>query len=528
MDPAEARRMRALDDLVGEIFKGSPAHMLFRKVLLVFGSLAVWLLMALVAHPPALISTLIRTIGEIFSDIVQIPFVPGMLNATLYDGAKLVIVIGFLVWEVIQGLFAPDVFRHVIALGVPIYLAYRIAVIYLDDIFELSDQRTAFRYLRASAFGIKPYKLVIEKGDVSSKDKKNPIVLIGGPGEVQVNLENVAVFDQLDGEAHVIGPTLDKPDHTELLGSFERLRAIIDLRDQMTRNNELSVEGRSRDGIPVVIRDVRMVYSVQRDSTYTGGNPNKMVYSYRNDAIFNLVYNRPPGSWTATMTRLIRRRLQSFIATHSLSEILAAVGMPEMEEQRTSATRIGQQAEAFFPGTNSDFLTNSQPVDIPTTPPPNFVPRLRLTDLFYENRPQGFQNQARQRGVQLHWIDVGTLWIPPGPIPDFQMDAWRMTIENTNRQKELENLENESRLEELTRLIRDIPLITYTQASEAGKSDEEIMADLVSDYHGLLRSAQDVYTQDEKPVPPKLETAIRLTSRYLQNYIKKTGQARYL
>ena len=52
----------------------------------------------------------------------------------------------------IRALFAADVFRHILIGAFSFWVAYRIAAIYLDDIFELKDVPLAGRFIRQTAF----------------------------------------------------------------------------------------------------------------------------------------------------------------------------------------------------------------------------------------------------------------------------------------------------------------------------------------------------------------------------------------
>jgi hypothetical protein len=517
--------MITLETVLKEIF--APERTRQRNQVLVVGGFVLWVFIGIIAHPPALVAVLVRTLGEVIINTFGMLLEPWRLNDVISGVISLVFIIPLIFLEVIQGLLAANVLRHMIAIIVPVYLGIRIAIIYLDDIFELNDQRTAYRYLRSAAFGINPYRLTIENGAVAPYDQDSPIVRVGGPGLAQVNLENVAVFDRVEGEPHIIGPTINRPGLAETLSNFESLRAVIDLRDQMTRANELTVEGRTRDGILISVRDVRMVFSVSRSSAYTGGATTNLTFSYEPEAIFSLVYNRPAGQWTAAMTGLVRGQIQNFLSSHTLSEVLAAVGLPELEEERTHASQITDQAASLTQRVREETSPSSSP-DIQAPDIPAFKPRLELTDMFYDRSPNGFQVRARRRGVQLHWINVGTMALPTGPISEIQQEAWRISIENEVVRRELEREKNAARLEELARLIREIPLVTYMELTEGGAQRDEVIASLVSKYLGVIRAAEDEHLRANKPIPPRLETAVRVTSKFLQDYLKKTGQARYL
>ncbi len=511
--------------VLNELFSTAPMQTRLRKVAFVAGGIFFWLILALLIHPPVYLPYFIQSIGGLFEALFNIPFQGGSLQTFLVAGLRCAFLLWYLLGQIITALFAPDVLRHVLAVFVPFYLAYRVAVMYLDDIFELKDERTAFRYIRQTAFGIKPYRLAIENGGTARNDQRSPLLRIGGPGRVRVNLENLAVFDRIDGSPHIIGPTVGLPDHSASIDSFERLRDVIDLRDQMTRAEDLSLEARTRDGIRIIIRDVRLMFSVLRMNVSGSAAPGDQGYSFRMDSIQNLVYSRTPGHWTEAMLGLVQEHLEEFIARHTLGQILTAIGLPEMEQSRAAASKIDAQADTLYPLPKQKLTGETAPLDL--APPSDFVPRLEITDLFFDSL-RGFPTLARERGVQLHWIDVGTWALPNAVIPQMQLDAWRMARENQDRKNELAALEEESRLDELVRLMRDVPLIAFRGCQEEGQSGDDTVARLVIEYLGIMRSARDNTNREGKPIPIRLEHAIRLASLYLQAHMKQKGEAHYI
>lgn len=511
--------------LLNELFATARLQTRLRKWVFIAGGLFLWLILAMLLHPPTFLAGFITSLGTLLGAFFTLPFKAGGFETFLIAGFRSAVYLWYLLGQIGSGVLAPDVLRHVVAVFVPFFLAYRVAVIYLDDIFELKDERTAFRYIRQTAFGIKPYRLAIENGAVAHRDQYSPLLHIGGPGRVRVNLENLAVFDRIDGSPHVVGPTVDQTDHTALIDSFEHLRDVIDLRDQMTRAEDLSLEARTRDGIRIIVRDVRLMFSVLRTNVSGATSPGEQSYSFRPDAIQNLVYNRTSGHWTEAMLSLVHEQLEEFIARHTLSQILTAIGLPELEQRRAAASRIDAQADTLYPLPKSG--PGASPAAADLGPPSDFISRLEITDLFFDSL-RGFPALARERGVQLHWIDVGTWHLPSAVIPQMQVEAWQKARENMDRQNELAALEEQSRLEELVRLVRDVPLIAFQKSRETSQADDDTVASLITEYLGIMRTARDILNREEKPVPLRLDHAILLASQYLQSYIKAKGEAHFI
>jgi hypothetical protein len=425
-----------------------------------------------------------------------------------------------------RALFAADVFKHVLVGAFVFWLAYRAAAKYLDDIFELNNIRIAERFIRQSAFASQYDVLEIKDGQVSLKDQDSPIFLIGGPGKARVYLENAAVFEQVGGMPRVIGPTTKKSSKTSksdqatgnsylgrsqgllaamrrfdrdayrskndgarVLGSFERLRSVIDLRDQL---QEISVNARTRDGIPISVRNMRVIYSVQRD----GQEPSlEKPYPFNQDAVEALVYDLSRESWTDAMAAQIKREIGAFIFRHTLSEFLAAIGRPELEEAARNIVEVQSEADRLA-GVQDDFE-----IDVPNPPP--FVPRPGISDLFYDYN--NFVARVRKKGVELRWIGIGTWDFPTDIIPERHLQAWRISYENLARGSEaaLEKLSTSSWIEQMLAILRDTPLDTFSQIDPENEAERKTnFVKMVIAYRAKLHLAMEAFDRrDESDTP---------------------------
>jgi hypothetical protein len=421
-----------------------------------------------------------------------------------------------------RALFAPDVFKHVLIGAFVFWFAYRVAAIYLDDIFELGNVRIAERFIRQSAFASRYDVIEIKDGEVASKDQNSPIFLIGGPGKVRVYLENAALFEEAGGTSRVIEPTTPKStqkakqrdEHNEsgraiwqgwfsplfrpnrmsvrsetdgamILKGFERLRQVIDLRDLV---EEFDVEARTRDGIPIRAKNLRVIFSVRRD----GQEPSlEKPYPFNKTAIESLVYGMTREAWTDTMAAQIKRELVKFIARHTLSEFLAAIGRPEIEQA------IQIEAELRVEADQLAGLDEPYEIDVPDPPP--FVPRPAISDLFYDYN--NFIAHIKKKGVELRWIGVGTWELPAEIIPAQHLQAWRITYENLARGSEsaLETILDSRRNEGLLNIIRDTPINTFSQIDPHDSSQRKLnMVKLVNGYRGKLHAALEVYNRRDQ------------------------------
>ena len=379
--------------------------------------------------------------------------------------------------------FGPQTLRYLPVVLLSFILALQAAAHYLDDIFELGRVDIARDFILQVALTGNRGGIRIREGQVHPEDTDSPIFQIGGPGQVEVELDSVALFERLDGQPHIIGPTVDGKANLE---GFERFRQAIDLRDQYP--NPLEVGSRSLDGIPVSTVDVRMLYSIWRDGKEaTIEHP----HPFSQKAVETLVYgqvsrvnirDQNPSdfeeAWGGAIQSLIRGELGGFMGEHRLVEYLASVGPAEVEQ------------------------------------PPEFQARHRISSLFSQFATE-FTEKASKRGVELHWVGVGTWKTPNEIVPDQHLEAWRISRENLARSSPvaLDKLRKEARLQKITRLVQEVPLARFQSGQE--EADTPRARGLLVAYRQQLIEAVELLRQSDIAIPVSIPRAIE----YLGNVI---------
>jgi hypothetical protein len=427
----------------------------------------------------------------------------------------------FLAWDVLLVMFS---------LYMGYSIALQLAAIYLADIFDIKDLSISEKYLKQSAFSFPGYyQIHIEDAQVRSEDQKSPIYKIGGPGKILINLENAVIFEKIDGTPRVSGPTTENPIELE---SFERIRQIIDLRDQTA---SLDISARTLDGIPIEIKDIRIIFSVLRSSNYlTLNNP----YPFREDAIHWLVFNQGPGPWTTSLIDLVRTELTEYINNHLLSELLASVGVPEINLQIQNQTKVFKKIRKNWAHSRrykiNRIFTMISKVNAPRYQPiyykkkhkkdkrfshlylnkgiriPEFTPRNAISNLFYENISNSFQSKAQRYGMRLEWINVGTWHSSSKIIPEQHLQAWKLSSENTAKlnPKVLSGFFEQSRKQNLAKNIQTLPIVSFIQKKDNGLSDTEIISELINEYSSKLLGAKDIFIKNRGRVPLQIEKAL--------------------
>ncbi len=509
-----------LDLVFNSIFSTSSKAGNIRYLFLQILFISTWLICAFSFHQP----------GEI--DYPWLDFLllaPYPITVTIVNIIELM-----LAWDVLLVMFSIFMGYHV---------AVNVASIYLADIFDIKDIAISEKYIKQSAFSFPVYyQIHIENAQVRIEDQISPIFRIGGPGKVLINLENAVVFEKINGEPRIAGPTTEKPVELE---SFERLHKIIDLRDQSAK---LDISARTLDGIPIEIKDIRLIFSVYRKSNQVSI---ETPYPFNEDSIYWLVYQQGSGPWTTSLIELVRKELTDHINHHLLSELLSSVGTPEINLQLQNQNKIAKKIRKNWAHTrrykiNRIFISkikmnapNSKPLYYKKTHPkikrfsrlfinkggnfPEFIPRTALTNLFYENLTNSFQSKVQKYGMRLEWINVGTWQSSSSIVPDQYMKAWKISSENALKlnPKVLTGIYNQNRKQNLAKNIQLTPIISFIHKSENGKSNKVIVNELINEYGSKLWGARDLYIRKKGRVPIQIERALSHIRNYQKNTLKE-------
>lgn len=446
------------DIVVEPFFKIRESGRIVRSALFVIGFF-IWMFVAYAAHPPDLVNF------QPWFNLTPTETTPEQIQLMMAVLATFQLVAQAFV-ALLLPFFAPDIFRHVLVIGLASWIAYQWAAIYLDDIFELKNTEISRKFIWKAAFVGQLEKVRITDGDVAATDKDSHVVKIGGPGQVIVHLENAVLFEKINGEPHII--TSEDKGKTIRLDGFERLRtvkysnkpgesyAIFDRRDQILSSGP--IVGRTKDGIAVTAKNVSAVFSIHEGQVtvaeppeMNGGN-GKIVtpqisrrVSFDRDAletaIQNLVYNQTNRPWTETAKQNIFPSVRTWIGLHTLDEFLTNLSPQELAEVRERLQTLGGQSPL-------------------PTPNPIYLSRAELT-----NYVQGNPDNWKGRGFDVHWVGVGT-WETPEEIPQQHRKAFELSVENRimGSEMEISRLHRTSRIKELVRLIRDVPIHTYKQS----------------------------------------------------------------
>ena len=460
---------KLVETFFNQVFSFSRPSGLARLTLFVVFFLIAWTMIAFLVHPPDSWG-----LGFILQQSERDPI------STLILALWLILTKSYFAWDVI----AP-----ILAILFPLIIAFEYAAIYQDDIFEINDTRVTRSYIKQAAFSLPIDPIMnpeltihIENGDIRESDRNSRIFRIGGPGRVIISYENVAIFEKINGELMVIGPPRSPQDGVYELDGFERLRSVIDLRDQTI---QFDISNRTKDGILITIKGIRIIFSVLRPKsstrTVTPGEigstdaSSEAPYSYDEEAIRHLVIEENVDPLESAMKGLVQGEFKNFISDHTLSDIISAIGITDISKLIAQGTSGG---------------------DIPINIP-NYVPRTQISQRF-SPLSEEFHRRARNKGIQLEWIDVGTWYVPAEIVPKQNQEAWQITMENRARRSNVEfhQLRRQAYEEELNRATQDV-IITYLENRQQQLPVEDSICNLYRVYAGKLNQSLTILQAQE-------------------------------
>ena len=509
---------RLVDAFLNRIFDLRPEKARNRMTYFAFLFLISGFVVSMIVSPDHSLSEWIERIQAFFLYL----FNPGVAEAALGQGRNYVNEFFIFAWEALTD---PRTLQYLPIILAPFFIALHSAGLYLADIFELSDVSVARKFIMEVALTGSDDTLRITKGDIYEEHRSTPNYLIGGPGKVLVDLDSVALFEKPDGTPHVIGPTGKEKGGKATLDGFERFRQAIDIRDHYVDlrdqdDKSPSVKSRSLDGIPITATDVRLMFSVNRDGKKAS---TEEPYPFSSKAIEKLVYSagskvtpdqtNPSAfefSWINNMIGLIRGKLGGFMSERNLTVYLASIGQPEFEKAKQREEVLTQQERQMTP--SSDEPAKGREIK----PPPEFTARYKITNLFTQFAEE-FTKSARDKGVELHWIGVGTWKTPLEIVPEKHLEAWKLSRENLGRGSDdaFNNFENETILLKMMTLIQDVPVGIYNNKVISIDDRNYAMRTLLFSYRQQLIEVAELMKANGEAVPSNIIRAIDFLSKVL-------------
>ena len=147
--------------------------------------------------------------------------------------------------------------------------------------------------------------------------------IIGGPGQVLTLPGNVALIESLQGSARVVGSG------RFIISRFEKVRDVVGLEEREDQPKK-EISATTKDGIEVLVKDVRYRYRLLRDSEPVSkpGQYLQESLTYSKQAVLNMVYNRSVNEngvpdWSSGVRVIVESVISEYIQEHLVDQLTA-------------------------------------------------------------------------------------------------------------------------------------------------------------------------------------------------------------
>lgn len=212
------------------------------------------------------------------------------------------------------------VLRHFIPLLVGVWLAYQAAVGLLWVMYDLPDRPAAAAFLSRLAYSdtaVIMTPINLRSQSFAESRQKHPLLHIGGPGWVRVEIGNVAVTEWNGRFYRILGAGAHK------LERFETVYAVLDLRPQERTATQIPLM--TQDGIPLTANLAVHFRLASANQTQSINDP----FPFDTTAVRTAAYSQivpadgQVAPWDTAPLGAARGILTNIIAKYPLDKILA-------------------------------------------------------------------------------------------------------------------------------------------------------------------------------------------------------------
>lgn len=332
---------------------------------------------------------------------------------------------------------------------------------FLMDMYRILNRSNAIAFIFTAVFGLDTSSFVrflfslfvplyptevIENGRLlQNPEVFSSIDVIGGPGRVVVHPGNVVAFQTNRMQTNVVTNT------TYYLRPFERIRNIISLEDHYCEKD--SLETYTRDGIQVMLKNVRFRYRVKFNTYPKDMDKIKeiLLQSVEDDtarqgleAIMEDVSRENLNEYRSRLTSEAYRLLRTYLQEKESAEqrVLERGFNPydnvDMEALQTAARKLDypiavekfilRKVRHFINIRPLDFFTAPQRIAQPPAKPQPNNPNGWVRDQFRQQVLKESAPILKEFGVELLWIDVGTIEISRESIKQTRKKLWEWRL----------------------------------------------------------------------------------------------------
>jgi hypothetical protein len=382
------------------------------------------------------------------------PFLAQYINsetifAWLYLFFTIFVVRAFILLEVLlfdqeQNQFFLGITRYAIAPLVAFITIFIAGSQFIQNVYAENSLLLPMRYFFTSVFRLFFPNVLVENGEVPNAQRRSPLIVIGGPGNVLVQPGNASVFRNL---FRAFRTSIDE---TVFLRRFQTVGFNTSLNEQQDRCRD-NVTAITRDGIRVVVPNITFRYRSIQMGVPTPDNP----YPFSQPDLLRMVANLPVDEerW-----RTVPFQVRMLVSTAVIEYI------------------------------------NEKTIDFLTAPRENGQnPR---DEIRREILARSAQN-LRGIGVNLIWVDIGHIEIGPDDVTQSRLEYWATPwIGNAEYQRALADGTTQA-LRELGRAEAEAELVlSITDAlkntSFGTRSADSVRKILISRTAQILEAMRDL------------------------------------
>jgi hypothetical protein len=426
--------------------------------------------------------------------------------------------------------FSLDVLFHMFFVFLGAILSYKIVARYFATVYGVKTGVYSDHFLLKIIFGFpREEPIKIDSSPILDKERWH-LKEIGGPTKVIIGAESAAIFEKSGGSVQIVGPTLNLPGSFYQPDNYERLREIIDLRNQTI---QFDIQARTKDGISLKIKGVNVIFSIVRDSIKsTLTRP----YPFSAQALYRLVYKTPSGIFVEKVSEILKQEFINYFRHHSLTELLEYVGEPDIQKQTSldvleKTINFHKKREFAFPirknsffihkkykytlrkksGRNhktNNFLLKIDPRLINKNVQSPLSNHVNNSNLLIKNMMLDLMGRAHHYGIKLDWISLGSIECPSNIIQSQLQKVWQISSENQqiHTKSEFKNMKLISEKNEIDSTFADIfGLVNFDHSNEPNEQQNKIV---LSKIIGFLNNCETIYDQEPLVRKNQLENAI--------------------
>jgi hypothetical protein len=410
---------------------------------------------------------------------------------------------------------SPLVIYLMITVLIGLVLAYQFTSNYFSYIHGNSIGLNSTSPFWIWVFGI-PAHDIVNIGIKSMQDRRIHLLEeVGGPSKISIGAENAIIVESPHKAVQIVGPTMNLPGGCFIFRNFEILKHVVDLQNQTFR---LDIDTRTKDGMRIFFKDIRITYSIDRDSQpITLTRP----YPYDSHSIYHLFYQNPLNDIARIFEETIKQEIVSMVRQYKSDVFHPTSGGDLVNEQINYST---PSASGFRKRKKYEFLLQNPKIafqnnhlkrkslfygrihkgfyrpflDTSSVKSGNIFPRQNIQkenpEALIKNIGSHLEKRMREMGFQIYLCSFGSI-----ELSDMRKSNLSSEIENSNNWRSTE-LADPIRLQKSAEQKEILSIIKTMGDLQSQHANQEIINTLRSFIETNSKGKKDQKRINDRPV----------------------------